>query len=137
MEDNVDARIILGGRLTGFKGKYAGIIEEFLIASEKNHPIYLIGGFGGATKAIVDIRKGNDVDLMKLATETPSYADFVSYYNSNNSDKIDYTSIKEHIKNYTFNNGLTEEDNETLFHTTNILEIVSLILKGLNNIFKS
>ncbi len=137
MEDNVDARIILGGRLTGFKGKYAGIIEEFLIASEKNHPIYLIGGFGGATKAIVDIRKGNDVDLMKLATETPSYADFVSYYNSYNSDKIDYTSIKEHIKNYTFNNGLTEEDNETLFHTTNILEIVSLILKGLNNIFKS
>ena len=40
------------------------------------------------------------------------------------------------FKNYTFDNGLTEEDNETLFHTTNILEIVSLILKGLNNVFK-
>ena len=40
------------------------------------------------------------------------------------------------IKNYTFDNGLNEEDNETLFHTTNILEIVSLILKGLNNVFK-
>lgn len=137
MEDNVDARIILCGRLTGFKGKYAGIIEEFLIASEKNHPIYLIGGFGGAAKAIVDIREGKDVDLMKLAEETPSYADFVSYYNINSSDKIDYTSMKEYIKNYTFDNGLTEEDNETLFHTTNILEIVSLILKGLNNVFKS
>ncbi|MBR6063205.1 MAG: TIR domain-containing protein [Bacteroidales bacterium] len=137
MEDNVDARIILGGRLTGFKGKCAGIIEEFLIASEKKHPICLIGGFGGAAKAIVDIREGNDVDLMKLAAETPSYADFVSYYNTNNSDKINYTSIKEHVKNYTFDNGLNEEDNETLFHTTNILVIVSLILKGLNNVFKS
>ncbi|MCR5555893.1 MAG: hypothetical protein K6F29_10220, partial [Bacteroidales bacterium] len=77
------------------------------------------------------------VDLMKLAAETPSYADFVSYYNTNNSDKINYTSIKEHVKNYTFDNGLNEEDNETLFHTTNILVIVSLILKGLNNVFKS
>lgn len=137
MESNVDARIILGGRLTGFKGKYAGIIEEFLIASQKNHPIYLIGGFGGAAKAIVDIRKGKDVDLLKFAEETPSYTGFLTYYNDNNSDKIDYSSIKEQITNYTFNNGLTPEENDILFHTTNILEIVSLILKGLNNIFKS
>lgn len=136
MEDDVDARIILGGRLTGFKGKYAGIIEEFLIASQKNHPIYLIGGFGGAAKAIVDIREGKDVDLIKLAEETPSYAEFSAYYNDNNIDKIDYSSITEYIKQYTFNNGLTQEENNTLFHTTNILEIVSLILKGLNNKFK-
>jgi hypothetical protein len=137
MENDVDARIILGGRLTGFKGKYAGIIEEFLIASQKNHPIYLIGGFGGAAKAIVDIREGKDVDLLTLAEETPSYTGFLTYYNDNNSDKIDYSSIKKQIINYTFNNGLTPEENDTLFRTTNILEIVSLILKGLNNIFKS
>lgn len=137
MESNVDARIILGGRLTGFKGKYAGIIEEFLIASQKNHPIYLIGGFGGAAKTIVDIREGKDIDLLKLAEENPSYAGFVSYYNDNNSEQIDYVSITEQIKNYTFNNGLTIEENKILFHTTNILEIVSLILKGLNNKFKS
>lgn len=137
MERSVDAHIILGGRLAGFKGKYAGIIEEFMIASKTGHPIYLIGGFGGAAKAIVDIREGNDINLMELATKVPSYTDFVSYYNTNNSDKIDYTSMIEHIKNYTFVNGLTKEDNETLFHTTNILEIISLVLKGLNNVFKS
>ena len=137
MENDVDARIILGGRLTGFKGKYAGIIEEFLIASQKNHPIYLIGGFGGAAKAIVDIREGKDADLLTLAEETPSYTGFLTYYNDNNSDKIDYSSIKKQIINYTFNNGLTPEENDTLFRTTNILEIVSLILKGLNNVFKS
>lgn len=137
MENDVDARIILGGRLTGFKGKYAGIIEEFLIASQKNHPIYLIGGFGGAAKAIVDIREGKEVDLLTLAEENPSYTGFLTYYNDNNSNKIDYSSIKEQITKYTFNNGLTPEENDILFHTTNILEIVSLILKGLNNKFKS
>ena len=46
MEENADARIILGGRTFGFKGKYAGIFEEFLCSKIKNHPIYLLGGFG-------------------------------------------------------------------------------------------
>ena len=40
----------------------------------------------------------------------------------------------ETIKQYKFNNGLTKDENIELFHTTNILEIVSLILKGLNTI---
>jgi hypothetical protein len=133
MEENVDARIIIGGRLSGFKGKYAGVIEEFLIASQQGHPIYLIGGFGGAAKAIVDLIEKKDVDLRKLAEETPYYSDFVGYYNRENSDKIDYDVITDRIKNYSFDNGLTLEENEELCHTTNILKIVSLVLKGLNN----
>ena len=137
MEENVDARIIIGGRLSGFKGKYAGIIEEFLIASANGHPIYLIGGFGGAAKAIVDLIEKKDVDLRKLAEETPSYSDFVRYYNEKNRDKIDYDVITDKIKNYSFDNGLTLEENEELCHTTNILKIVSLVLKGLNNYFNA
>ena len=137
MESNVDARIIIGGRLSGFKGKYAGIIEEFLIASAKGHPIYLIGGFGGAAKAIVDLIEKKDVDLRKLAEETPSYSDFVKYYNEKNSDGINYGTINDQIKNYSFDNGLTLEENEELCHTTNILKIVSLVLKGLNNFFNA
>lgn len=135
MESNVDARIIIGGRLSGFKGKYAGLIEEFLVASAKGHPIYLIGGFGGAAKAIVDLIEKKDVDLRKLAEETPYYSDFVGYYNRENSDKIDYDVITDRIKNYSFDNGLTPEENKELCHTTNILKIVSLVLKGLNNCF--
>lgn len=134
MEDNVDARIIIGGRLSGFKGKCAGIIEEFLIASNKKHPIYLIGGMGGAAKAIIDIRKGENINLEQIAKETPYYSEFVDYYNENNEDKIDYELITDNIKKCTLNNGLTDEENELLSKTSNILEIVSLVLKGLNNI---
>lgn len=136
MENDVDARIIMGGRLSGFKGKYPGIIEEFIIASNKNHPIYLIGGFGGAAKAIVDILEGKDVNLKKYAEESPFYSDFVTYYNANSKDTINYKMINEYIQNYSFNNGLSSDENNVLFHTTNILTIVSLILKGLNNILK-
>ena len=137
MERNVDARIIIGGRLSGFKGKYAGLIEEFLIASAKGHPIYLIGGFGGAAKAIVDLIENKDVDLCKLAEEIPSYSGFVKYYNSMNRDRINYEYITSQIRNYSFDNGLTSEENEELCHTTNILKIVSLVLKGLNNYFNA
>lgn len=131
MESNVDARIIIGGQLSGFKGKYAGLIEEFLIASAKGHPIYLIGGFGGAAKAIVDIMENSDVDLYGLAA-VPSYSGFVDFYNSNNRDKIDYEKITNQINNYSFDNGLTLDENKELCHTTNMLKIVSLVLKGLN-----
>lgn len=136
MEEAVNARIIIGGRLSGFKGKYAGVVEEFLIANKSNHPIYLIGGFGGAAKAIIDIRKGESVDLENLAYSAPLYKEFVEYYNLTNQDKINYKSIINDIKNSQLNNGLTNEENERLASSIDILDIVSLILKGLNNCLK-
>lgn len=136
MEQDVNARIIIGGRLSRFKGKYAGVLEEFLIANKSKHPIYLIGGFGGAAKAIIDIRKGECVDLEKLAYTTPHYKEFVEYYNLANQDKINYELIIKEIKEAQLNNGLTVDENEKLASSINIIEIVSLILKGLNNCFK-
>ena len=137
MEQDVNARIIIGGRLSRFKGKYAGVLEEFLIANKSKHPIYLIGGFGGAAKAIIDIRKGESVDLEYWAYTTPQYKEFVEFYNLANQDKINYELIIKEIKDAKLNNGLTAAENERLASSINILEIVSLILKGLNNCFKN
>ena len=137
MEQDVNARIIIGGRLSRFKGKYAGVLEEFLIANKSKHPIYLIGGFGGVAKAIIDIRKGESVDLEYWAYTTPQYKEFVEFYNLANQDKINYELIIKEIKDAKLNNGLTAAENERLASSINILEIVSLILKGLNNCFKN
>ena len=136
MEHDVNARILIGGRLSRFKGKYAGVLEEFLIANKSKHPIYLIGGFGGAAKAIIDIRKGECVDLEYLAYTTPHYKEFVEYYNLANQDKINYELIIKEINEAQLNNGLTVDENEKLASSINIIEIVSLILKGLNKCFK-
>lgn len=135
MTDNTNARIFIGGRLHGFKGKMAGIIEEYLISVQSHRPIYLIGGFGGATTAIVDILEGKTVDLKTQAEQSASYKSFVEYYNENNDDKIDYNNICQTISKYTFDNGLSDDENKRLCHSTNILEIVSLVLKGLSNKF--
>lgn len=142
MEAHVNARIILGGRTYGFKGKYAGIIEEFIISNRSAHPLYLLGGFGGATKAIVDILEGvaSDSYLLDQAMNDSSYFDFLNHHNENEKIfPIDYTAIFNEISSCGIsglNNGLSEDENQILFHSTNVLEIVALVLKGLNNKLK-
>lgn len=141
MEENVNARILLGGQTHGFKGRYAGILEEFIMAQAKEHPIYLLGGFGGASKAIVDIMEGTLPEnfLLKEAEKDSLYTDFLDYYNEKeNVDPIDYIKIYTEIQKKGIEglrNGLSNDENRLLFQSTNVLEIVALILKGLNNKF--
>ena len=46
----VDARIMLGGKTVGFSGFMPGIFEETLTTlGAQGRPLYLLGGFGGAT----------------------------------------------------------------------------------------
>lgn len=47
-----DARVLLGGKEEGYQGVAPGIIEEALLAIEAGQPIYLGGGFGGATATV-------------------------------------------------------------------------------------
>jgi hypothetical protein len=44
----IAARIILGGKLTGFHGFLPGVLEEALLSFEAGIPTYVLGGFGGA-----------------------------------------------------------------------------------------
>lgn len=57
MEADADARVILGGRTSGFIGFMAGIIEEFVQAVMAGHPVYLLGGFGGAASSLSSLIK--------------------------------------------------------------------------------
>lgn len=43
-------RICLGGKMTGYEGIEPGVIEEARFALEFDKPLYLMGGFGGATR---------------------------------------------------------------------------------------
>ena len=54
MEDDVIARIVMGGKTEGFKGSMPGIIEEATLSVQMEHPLYVLGGFGGAARQIVE-----------------------------------------------------------------------------------
>ena len=133
MEANIDARIILGGRVTGFKGYLPGLYEEAINAVNAKHPIYLLGGFGGAALRLVKLIKGETTSekLFEECCSNRLYQDFVSYLN-NEKEEINFKALDIFVANMeVLNNGLSKDENERLFVTTNVTEIIALVLKGL------
>lgn len=109
MENEAHARILIGGKMNDFAGSMPGVIEEFKIALNFGHPIYVIGGFGGAARYIADVM-------------------------SNKCEVKDRDNWMFGLSYECLGNGLSDEENNKLFTTQNIIEIVSLVLKGLKNV---
>lgn len=142
MEADCDARIFIGGRTKGFKGKCAGILEELLIALKQNHPIYLIGAFGGITKDIIEaLTEKQPASFSSEYFDNADYKKMFSIFNERHPDNmIDYSKYLSILNSIGLNgiakqNGLSESDNLRLTTTPHISEMVYLILKGLTNHF--
>lgn len=156
MTDKVSARILLGGRLAGYSGRYPGLLEEACLAVQANLPLYLIGAFGGCTQAIIETIDGHPPESLTLKgqfalddsfhQQDPKYAR-TAYrtrfddYNRRVSkpDAINYDRILDCLKSQgvagiSKNNGLTADENRRLFKTTHIAEVIYLVLKGLNQL---
>lgn len=133
MAQHTFARIIVGGKVSGFCGYMPGIAEEFQICSKLGQPIYLIGGFGGVAQILTEIieHKATSDKLKAKALEKASYGELYSYCESNGKH-IDYEYFNT-LAVESLNNGLTPEQNYRLFHSVDIIEIVSLVLLGLKN----
>lgn len=56
------ARVLIGGRLAGFKGDIPGIIEEAVYAVEAGQPLYVVAGFGGAAALVAQALDIDDLD---------------------------------------------------------------------------
>lgn len=143
MESNCNARIFLGGRTNGFKGKCPGILEELMIAIHHNHPVYLVGAFGGITKDAIDTLNGKIPDSISAEYyfDNNDYRSLFNYYNEKHPDNTidykNYLSVLQSIglKGIAEQNGLSESDNLRLTTTPHISEMVYLIMKGLTNRF--
>lgn len=131
-----NARIVVSGRTSGFKGYMAGVAEEFMIATENKQAVYLIGGFGGVAHLLAEIIEQDTTSevLREHAISDTKYKEIFDWC-EDNGNPIAY-SYFDSIKISDLNNGLSEEENKTLFHSVDIMEIVSLVLKGLKNIIK-
>jgi patatin-like phospholipase/acyl hydrolase len=54
--DNCDAFVAIAGRHWDTRGELSGVPIEFSIAQSRNLPAFLLGGFGGAVKGLVEKR---------------------------------------------------------------------------------
>jgi len=53
MTNDIQCRIITGGRLTGFKGRMPGVIEEAMLCIRNDVTVFIDGRFGGAAQEMV------------------------------------------------------------------------------------
>jgi hypothetical protein len=145
MQHKCNARIFIGGKLTGFKGVCPGILEELILSIESKQPIYLIGAFGGVSLDAINALEGKKSDCFsqEFHCSNSQYKDFLDLYNLKHSDKpINYEKYFSLLSNLKFEglsdlNGLSIEDNKRLSKTPHIHEIVYLIIKGLTRKFAS
>ncbi|MDM0076908.1 hypothetical protein QTH90_21040 [Variovorax sp. J2P1-59] len=47
-----DARIVVGGRFSGFAGEMSGLTQEALFSLQQRKPVAVLGGFGGSARDI-------------------------------------------------------------------------------------
>ena len=112
MLKETDARIVLGGRVDGYKGAMPGIAEEALLSLQAGQPLFLIGGFGGCSRDLAET-----LGLIEpWAASRPQWRGreaFVPYQG---------TDLK---------NGLTPDENAILVRTPHVDQAVTLIIHGL------
>lgn len=141
MANESNASILVGGKEKDFIGYFPGIVEEAYHSLNIGKAIYLLGGFGGATKSIVEIISGKKP--FKLTNYFQFDTDFLNAFRKFSYDKssikLDYDFLFNFFESYSIEsistrNGLTIEENKILFESTNIHELVFLVTKGLQNI---
>jgi hypothetical protein len=114
MATRIDARIALGGRISGYKGNMPGIVEEALIQLGKKSPLYILGGFGGCSLAIAKVMGlAERIDVLSAPATFPGL------------DQFERFAAKD------LRNGLTPSENRLLAKTVHIDEAAALILRGL------
>ena len=112
-----DARIVIGGRVEGYRGSMPGIAEESLLSLKSGQPLFLLGGFGGCARDIAET------------------LDLVDSWEGSRPDWPGRQSFKRYGSE-NLQNGLSPEENKILAKTSYISQATSLILRGLSRMPK-
>lgn len=115
MRSRIDARVLLGGRTKGYKGRMPGIAEEALLSLEARQPIFLLGGFGGATRDVAE--------ALNLASPWEGSREQWE-------GQSDFTEFGPE----SLNNTLSHEENLALATTPYIDRSLPLLLRGLRRL---
>ena len=144
MIDKCTARICAGGKHSAYMGIMPGVLQEIIIAIEKNKPIYLLGGYGGITSTVCQMLKSGRVPEQITRDwqiqHNAGYNDLLDYASEKGTRySADYDAIAKIILEFGLDklsegNGLSQADNLKLFDTPFVDEALHLILKGLKHL---
>ncbi len=151
----IEAAILLGGKVTNSKGFCPGLIEEGVNAMRKRIPVFLLGGFGGATRVLTDaLDSKNEIARSKVLNDAFDRCEDSPRFDAI-SRGLEHCPLPEGIPSpaklredageffkaqggdieKTLRNGLSAAENRILFRSTDSLEIARLILEGLRKVY--
>lgn len=130
MTANTDARIVIGGKRAGFLGAMPGILEEILFSLENRKPLYLAGGFGGATLDAIRVLRPADAEwipnLPSVVEPDPRLMRAL--------DRLREVAESTNFEGY--DNGLTQDENHLLAASYRPSEIAALIGRGMGRLLR-
>ena len=146
------ARVALGGKfgptitatLEGereekwYSSRIPGVLEEILLSLKAKQPLYLLGGFGGCARLAADVLSGLPRDEMTWeAQQNAPCAEAMRRIYKERGEWWSYDEMTAWLQAEGLaglRNGLTPDENETLFKSTDLAVIVPLVLKGLQSL---
>ncbi|NTV49241.1 MAG: TIR domain-containing protein [Geobacteraceae bacterium] len=140
--DSSHARVCAGGKISGYNGKMPGVLEEILIAIDKNKPIYLLGAFGGIVGEVCKIlRQEPYPDSLTETWQVTYNAEYVDLQTlaSKSGNNANYGQVKTilegiDVSTISKNAGLDEATYLRLMATPFVDECIYLIIQGLKNL---
>jgi hypothetical protein len=116
MTGDLDARIVMGGKLSGYSGRWPGIVEETYLALAGGKPLYVAGGLGGAAARVAGMLRGSwPPDLHEDAAIPGPEAE----------------ELRTVFEGAQLRNGLDDAENDLLMGTADLDLMVALMLRGL------
>lgn len=96
----VEARIVLGGKISDFSGFMPGLFEEALVTLQHQKPVFILGGFGGAAQVLANA-------ILKPKGETPPEM-LIGWHRENNPE---FDKFLQETKDSFFPVGLQKPEN--------------------------
>ena len=139
------ARVVLGGKLDRFGGRYPGVLEEAAQTVALGRPLYVVGGFGGAAGAVYEAITSPEAPTLRRAwrahCEKPGVRDAQVAYDElglalGNGLRVEHDEVLRTLsdlgpRGLSASNGLSPSDNERLARSRDMNEILALVVGGL------
>lgn len=143
------ARVVLGGRVEGWLGCNLGIAEEIIYTLEKRHPLFILGGFGGAARVVATYLAGARAfpealtfDYQFTHEDSQVFRSVVNIFDKYSPTDLThprklFSDMKETLEKTRenlakhLNNGLSEEENRDLLLSENVVTILGYLKRGL------